>query len=101
MRYALVRVQTDATRMDLNAFAHAARLHPELVRRFVALGLLDPEQDSAGTLWFSPAQIVEAARIQRLRAGLNLNYAAVGVVIELLDRLAELEAAARSRHRRG
>jgi chaperone modulatory protein CbpM len=33
------------------------------------------------------------ARIRRLRAGLAINYTAVGVVIDLLDRIAELEAA--------
>ena len=32
------------------------------------------------------------ARIQRLRAGLGLNYAALGLVLDLLDRIAELEA---------
>ena len=34
------------------------------------------------------------ARIQRLHEGLNLNYAAIGLVIDLLDRIAELETAA-------
>ena len=31
------------------------------------------------------------ARIQRLRSGLGLNYAALGLVLDLLDRIAELE----------
>ena len=36
------------------------------------------------------------ARVQRLRAGFGLNYAALGLVIDLLDRIAALEAAARA-----
>ena len=35
------------------------------------------------------------ARIQRLRAGFALNYASLSLVIDLLDRIAELEAAGR------
>jgi hypothetical protein len=35
------------------------------------------------------------ARIQRLRAGFALNYAALGLVLELLDRLDAAKAAQR------
>ena len=87
------------TRLDLEAFARAVGLHPELVRRFVVLGLLEANADSAGQLWFSPAQIAVVARIQRLRLGFALNYAALGLVLDLLDRVAELEAALRTRSR--
>jgi chaperone modulatory protein CbpM len=37
------------------------------------------------------------ARVQRLRTGFSLNYAAVGLVCDLLDRIAALEAAQRHR----
>ena len=93
MSYALVRVPPRD--LDLHTFARAAGMHPDLVVRLVALGLLEPYRDAAGALWFPAAQRGTAARIQRLRAGLSLNYAAVGLVLDLLDRIAELEAAAR------
>jgi chaperone modulatory protein CbpM len=86
-------------RMDLEVFANAANLHPDLVRRLVALGLIDANQDAAGGLWFTPAQLAAAGRLQRLRAGFALNYAALGLVMELLDRIDELEAAQRRRPR--
>jgi hypothetical protein len=95
--YAIVRVPL----MDLDAFAHATRLHPDLVRRLVALGLLDATTDASGRLWFARSEVAAAARLQRLREGLGLNYAAVGVVVELLDRIAELEAALRRRRTEG
>jgi hypothetical protein len=79
-------------RLDLDSFARAAALHPDLVRRFVALGLLESTVDSAGRMWFAPRQLLTVARIQRLRAGLELNYAALGLVLDLLERIAELEA---------
>jgi chaperone modulatory protein CbpM len=86
--YALIR----ATRLDLDEFAAAAGLHPELIRRFVALGLLDADRDPRGRLWFRPAQLAAVARIQRLRAGFALNYAAIGLVTDLLDQIAALQA---------
>lgn len=95
MSFALVQYPAGPRPLDLDAFARAAGMHPELVVRLVALGLLEPRRDAAGALWFPPAQLATAARIRRLRAGFALNYAAVGLVIDLLDRVAELEAALR------
>jgi DNA-binding transcriptional MerR regulator len=86
--------------MDLDSFARLAGLHPELVRRLVALGLIDATRDPAGQLRFVPAQLASVARIQRLRAAFCLNYAAIGLVVDLLDRIAELEAAQRMHSRR-
>ncbi|MGH3627600.1 MAG: chaperone modulator CbpM [Sciscionella sp.] len=81
--------------LDLDTFAATAGLHPDLVRRFAALGLLEPVTDGRGRLMFAPAQVRTAARLQRLRAGLSVNYAALGLVMDLLDRIDELEAAVR------
>ena len=89
--YALSR----PARLDLESFARVTGTHPDLVRRLVTLGILDAETDAAGRLWFAPAQRAAMARAQRLRAGLGLNYAAIGLVADLLDRIAILEMAAR------
>ena len=83
------------SRLSLDRFAREAGLHPQLVEKFVALGLLDAERDATGALWFRPAALVTVARVQRLRAGLSLNYAAIGLVLDLLDRIDELEEASR------
>ena len=91
--YALAR----PWRLDLEAFARAAGLHPELLRRFVVLGLLEAHRDAGGELWFDPWQLAAVARLQRLRAGFALNYAALGLVADLLDRLSVLEADLRRR----
>ena len=61
------------------------------------LGLVACQQDARGDLWFEPSALVTVARIQRLRTGLGLNYAAIGLVLDLLDRIEELESASRRR----
>ena len=86
-----------APHLGLETFARRGGLHPELVERFVALGLLEAQRDANGALWFAPNQLAELARIRRLRAGssLQVNYAGLGVVIDLLDRIQRLEDALR------
>ncbi|GAA3072398.1 chaperone modulator CbpM [Streptosporangium carneum] len=91
MTYSLARPE----RLDIESFARATGTHPELVRRLVVLGVLDAQRDAAGRMWFSASQLLAMARIQRLRAGFALNYAALGLVVDLLDRIAELETAVR------
>jgi chaperone modulatory protein CbpM len=86
--FALVRVQPAVSDLDLDSFARAVGLHPDLVVRYISLGLLDPHVDAVGRWRFTPTDVRAAARIQRLRAGFGLNYAAVGLVLDLLDRLA-------------
>ncbi|MEY2580839.1 MAG: chaperone modulatory protein CbpM [Ilumatobacteraceae bacterium] len=93
MTYALTRPR----RLDLNGFARAAGLHPDVLRRFVVLGLVPATRDAEGELWFAPSQVGNVARLQRLRAGFGLNYAALGLVADLLDRIERLEAAQRRR----
>jgi hypothetical protein len=80
-------------------FARYCGLHPELVRRFVALGLVPAVRDQDGALWFTPRAIAEVARLQRLRAALPVNWAALGLVADLLDRITELETLLRIRGR--
>ena len=109
--------------LDLQSFAAGAGLHPDFVVRLVNLGLLEASpgaapgpgaapppgpgaapgagQGATDELWFSPAQLAVAARIQRLRSGLALNYAALGLVMDLLDRVTELETTLRKLQRGG
>ena len=71
--------------LEIEALAEEAGLHPDLVLRFVRLGLLDPApfpRDAAARL----------ARAARLRRDLGLNYAGAILACELLARIDALEA---------
>ena len=94
-------VRPSLERLSLEEFAVLSGLHPDLIRRLVALGLIEAHRDTAGALWISRSELAEVARMQRLRAGFALNYAAVGLVTDLLDRIAVLEAALREARRQG
>jgi chaperone modulatory protein CbpM len=100
--YAIVRVARPSLELlSLQEFAVLSGLHPDLIRRLVALGLIEAYRDAAGQLWFSRSELAAVARVQRLRAGFALNYAAIGLVTDLLDRISVLETALRGAQRRG
>lgn len=90
-RYALAR----RPGWSVDHMAHRSGLHPDMVRRLVALGLLPCTPDVRGEPLFDPSAVAVVARIQRLRTGLGLNYAAIGLVLDLLDRIEQLESASR------
>ncbi|MFC8076697.1 chaperone modulator CbpM [Streptomyces sp. NPDC057307] len=87
-QHALVPVR----RLSVEGVARRSGLHPDLVTRFAALGLVQARRDTRGRLWFEPTAPATLARAQRLRAGLSLNYASLGLVLDLLDRISELES---------
>ena len=77
-------------------FARRSGLHPEHLHRLVALGLLHASPDAGGDLSFPIGELAAVRRIERLRTGLSINYAALGLVVDLLDRTSQLELALRT-----
>jgi hypothetical protein len=77
---AIVPLSTEP--IEVRVLARDAGVHPDLVRRFVDLGLLEPyPRDAAARI----------ARAARLRRDLGLNYAGAVLACELLARIDELE----------
>jgi hypothetical protein len=70
--------------VGLETLARETGLHPEIVRRFIRLGLLEPGP-------FPPDAAARLARAARLRRDLGLNYAGAVLATELLARIEELE----------
>jgi hypothetical protein len=68
---------------DVRALARRSGLHPDLVRRLIALDAVDPLD------WDAAARL---ARVMRLRRDLGLNVAGAALVCDLLVRIEELEA---------
>jgi hypothetical protein len=79
---ALVAARPASYPVELQVLAREAGLHPDLVRRLIDYGLVDPgRRDAAAQL----------ARAGRLRRDLGLNYAGAVLAAELLARIDELE----------
>lgn len=82
--------------LSLTEVAYRCGVHPELIDRFVNLGLIDfAERDTRGEVFF-PADVISMVRkILRLRNELGVNYAGIGVILELSARIESLESQVR------
>lgn len=79
--------------VELTVLARMAGVRILHVRRYVEIGLLEPEepQPIVPAPRFDPAGAARVARAERLRRDLQLNYAGAALVVELLERMRELE----------
>jgi hypothetical protein len=76
-------MRTAIVRTEIQVLANDAGLHPDLVRRLIRLGAVEPDDAGAAA---------RLARIMRLRNDLGLNYAGAILVCDLLARIERLEA---------
>ncbi|MDX6591375.1 MAG: chaperone modulatory protein CbpM [Gaiellales bacterium] len=74
--------------IELEVLAREAGLHPDLVRRFEQLGLVEGTGNPRRYRRDAAARL---ARASRLRRDLALNYAGAVLACELLARIDELE----------
>ncbi len=76
--------------ISLTELSKLCECQVQVVRRFIETGLLEPVYD--GTVpAFGAASVIRVRKALRLKRDLNLNFDAVVLVMELLDRIEELE----------
>jgi hypothetical protein len=75
----------------IQTIAQDAGVHPDLVRRLVRLGLIEPSGGTRAVPLFSPQDAALVGRAIRLRRDLGVNYAGAVLAVELLTRIEELE----------
>jgi hypothetical protein len=80
-----------APMVALEVLAREAGMHPELVRRLIALGALEPRGGTTLAPLFPRDAAARLARVARLRRDLGLNYAGALLACDLLARIQELE----------
>jgi len=96
-KYLPVLIETitgSTSHISMRQIAMRCDVHPEIIDRFVRLGLIDPvvRDEVEGECLFSKEAAPLVRKIMRLRNELGINYSGVGVVLELLSRIELLEA---------
>jgi DNA-binding transcriptional MerR regulator len=94
-KYLIVRVKKStgsSAYLSMTEVAYRCGVHPDLIDRFVRLGLIDfAESDTDGEALFQSDVISMVRKILRLRNELGVNYAGIGVILELTSRIEVLE----------
>ena len=91
IRYPLVLRRSGREHLTLEAAAARVGLHPVLVERFVEFGLVEPAERTGEDLRFDAACLPRLVAISRLRRDLGVNLQGVGVILDLVDRLAAVQ----------
>lgn len=71
----------------------AARLvecHPQTLRMYERLGLVEPQRTGTNMRLYSADDIEKLRQIQRLTQDLGVNLAGVQVILDLLERIADM-----------
>jgi|SRR5215510_14636936 len=76
--------------LSLDEVTRLAGIHPVLGERLMALGLIDPVETTPEPL-FEVATVLRIRRILRLHQDLGVNWAGIGLVLDLLAKIEELE----------
>ncbi|MDY0039169.1 MAG: chaperone modulator CbpM [Desulforhabdus sp.] len=93
-QYLMVRLKRSAgfsPYVSMSEVASRCGVHPDLIDRFIYLGLIDPIGREEDEFIFRSEVIPLVRKIIRLRNSLGINYAGIGLVLELLKRVEELE----------
>ena len=87
----IVTTQTDISDvLDIHDVSRYVNLHPGIIHRFVSMGLIDPVQEKP-KLCFDVSVVPRIKKILRLRNDLGINLNGIGLIFDLLDRIAALE----------
>jgi DNA-binding transcriptional MerR regulator len=99
-RYDIVLCRRESELLTLEMLAAEVGMHPALVERFVAYGLIPPVEWQGEELFFEASVVPRLRMIGRLRDSLGINVAGIAVILDLLDRMRELQRVNENLHSR-
>lgn len=88
---AMILWRTERALLTVEDLARATALHPGQVQKFVEFGLVEPVAGSGPRRMFAAAAVERLRRIVRLRRDLGVNLAGVAAILEMRDRMEDLQ----------
>ena len=90
-KYEIV-LRRDPREMTLDALASCTHIHPQIVEQFIEVGLIEPVERVGPAPLFDVSVVPRLRIIERLRCDLGINLAGIAVILDIVDRLRELES---------
>lgn len=76
--------------LNISEISRFSGLHPMMIQKLFRLGLIDPEVYEPDLL-FEDTVLARINKIMRIKNDLGVNLGGCGLVLDLLDKIAELE----------
>jgi DNA-binding transcriptional MerR regulator len=89
--HALVLWRTANSLLTLEDLADAAALPRRRVQRFIGFGLIEPSARTGSDLLFPVSSVERVKRILRLKRDLGVNLAGIAVILDLRERIENLQ----------
>ena len=71
--------------------AQKTNISESSIRRYVRLGLITPAKRDKGCYLLKETSLVRIEKIQRLKKDLGINLSGIGIILDLLDRIEDLD----------
>lgn len=84
-------LQDDEPCYIISVAARLVSLHPQTLRYYERVGLIEPSRSAGNVRLYSPRDIARLHRIARLMDELGLNLAGVEVILRMNERIGELQ----------
>lgn len=84
------RLRLNQDLLTVDELGRIVGVHPQILRKYFIYGLIDPKVEKPEPL-FEETIVARVRKIERLKADLGLNMAGCGLVLDLLERITELE----------
>lgn len=80
----------EESHLTMDELGRRVGIQREEVHKYFLFGLIDPHADTPEPL-FNEEAVIRIRKIERLRVDLGVNLAGCGLVLDLLERIEELE----------
>ena len=91
-QYEIVLRRDPRHELTLDALASCTHIHPQIVEQFIEVGLIEPVERVGPAPLFDVSVVPRLRIIERLRCDLGINLAGIAVILDIVDRLRELES---------
>ena len=83
----------------ISVAAKLVNMHPQTLRYYERLGLVQPSRSSGRIRLYSDEDVQRLQQIQRLTNDLGVNLAGVQVILQLMEKIREMEREAEATYR--
>jgi MerR family transcriptional regulator/heat shock protein HspR len=87
----IVLLNRNNSLFSVEELATAASAQPECVRKFIAVGLIEPSRQTFSGPLFRRSSLERLLRIMRLRRDLGINLAGIAAVLDMRERIEILQ----------